>query len=193
MEDTKELEQYFEDFAPMISNIKRRLKYKWFAVEPEDIESLVNLAIVKLWKRNKKEHFILTKANLLKIAERAIIKEICRRSECEVKILRDPDNGKRKKLVTLMPLVSTEESIGDELTVGDILVDPEPSPEEQLLADEDLAEKRMLVLGIITERTYNQLCFEYENKCVSQEHLNLIQKIKKEIKKNEQNYVSREL
>ena len=193
MDNQNSLEGYLEDFAPMISNVRRKLKYKWFAVEPNDIDSIVNLVIVKLWNKNKKESFVLTKTNLLKIAERAIIKEICRKSECEVKILRDPDNGKRKKLVTLMPLVSTEESIGDELTIGDILVDPEPSAEEQLLAEEDVAEKRMLVLGIITERTYNQLCFEYENKCVSQEHLNLIQKIKKEIKKNEQNYFSREL
>ena len=193
MDNQNNLEGYLEDFAPMISNVRRKLKYKWFAVEPNDIDSIVNLVIVKLWNKNKKESFVLTKTNLLKIAERAIIKEICRKSECEVKILRDPENGKRKKLVNLMPVMSMEEHIGDELILADILVDPSPSIEDILIADEEIAEKKQIVLGIITERTYNQLCFEYENKCVSQEHLNLIQKIKKEIRRNEQNHVSREL
>ena len=193
MDNQNSLEGYLEDFAPMISNVRRKLKYKWFAVEPNDIDSIVNLVIVKLWNKNKKESFVLTKTNLLKIAERAIIKEICRKSECEVKILRDPENGKRKKLVNLMPVMSMEEHIGDELILADILVDPSPSIEDILIADEEVAEKKQIVLGIITERTYNQLCFEYENKCVSQEHLNLIQKIKKEIRRNEQNHVSREL
>lgn len=193
MEDTKKLEQYLEDFAPMIANIKRRLKYKWFAVEEDDISSLVNLVIIKLWRKNKKPEFILTKQNLTKIAERAIVKEICRKSECGVKILRDPESGKRQKIVSLLPVVSVEEGIGDELTIGDVLVDPSPSIEDILIEREDLAEKKAKVLDIITERTYVQLCFEYENKCVSQEHLNLIQKIKKEIKKNEQDLSSREL
>lgn len=193
MEDIKKLEQYFEDFAPMISNIKRRLKYKWFAVEPDDIDSLVNLVILKLWRKNKKPDFVLTKQNLTKIAERAVAKEVYRRSECGVKILRDPETGKRQKLVSILPMVSLEESLGDELTIGDLLIDPSPSIEDILIEKEDLAEKKKLVLEVITERTYNQLCFEYENKCVSQEHLNLIQKIKKEIKKNEQNLFDREL
>lgn len=193
MDNQNSLEGYLEDFAPMISNVRRKLKYKWFAVEPNDINSIVNLVIVKLYNKNKKESFVLTKTNLLKMAERAIIKEICRKSECEVKILRSPEKGKRKKLVNLMPVMSMEEHIGDELILADILVDPSPSIEDILIADEELAEKKQIVLGIITERTYNQLCFEYENKCVSQEHLNLIQKIKKEIRRNEQNHVSREL
>lgn len=193
MEDIKALEQYLEDFAPMISNIKRRLKFKWFAVEDDDIDSLVNLVIVKLYRKNKNPKFVLTKNNLTKIAERAIAKEICRRSECGVKILKDPETGKRQKLVSILPIVSMEESIGDELTIEDLLVDPTPSIEDLLIEKEDLAEKKRLILGVITERTYSQLVFEYENKCVSQEHLNLIQKIKKEIKKNEQDYLSREL
>lgn len=193
MEDIKGLEQYLEDFAPMISNIKRRLKYKWFAVEQDDIDSIVNLVIVKLYRKNKKPEFVLTKNNLTKIAERAIAKEICRRSECGVKILKDPETGKRHKLVSILPVVSMEESLGDELTIGDLLMDPTSSIEDLLIEQEDLAEKKKLVLGVITERTYSQLVFEYENKCVSQEHLNLIQKIKKEIKKNEQDYPDREL
>ena len=196
MEDAsrmKQLEQYLEDFAPMISNIKRRLKYKWFAVEEDDIGSLVNLVILKLWRRNKKPEFVLTKENLTKMAERAIVKEICRKSECGVKILRDPETGKREKVVSLLHISSLEENIGEDVTIGDILVDPSPSVEDIMMEEEDLAEKRAIVLGIITERTYKQLCFEYENKCVSQEHLNLIQKIKKEIRKNEQNQLDREL
>lgn len=193
MENVKELERYIEEFAPMISNIKRKLHYKWFAVDADDIDSLVNLAIVKLFRRNKNKAFILTKSTLSRIAERAIVKEICRRSECEVKILRDPETNKRKKEIVLVPTISTEESIGEELTIGDLLVDPTPSIEDLLIEQEDFAHKKAILLGIITERTYNQLLFEYENKCVSQEHLNLIQKIKKEIKKNEQDYFDREL
>ena len=193
MENAHQLERYLEDFAPMISNIKRKLKYKWFAVEGSDIDSLVNLVIVKLWRKNKKPEFVLTKSNLTRVAERAIVKEICRRSECGVKILRDPISGKREKIVSVYPVISTEEPIGDELTFGDTLVDPSPSIEDILIEEEDMANKKAIVLGIITERTYKQLCFEYENKCVSQEHLNLIQKIKKEIRKNEQNMLDREL
>ena len=193
MGNINQLEQYLEDFAPMISNIKRQLHYKWFAVEPQDVDSLVNLVIVKLWRRNKNDKFVLTKSSLIRIAERAIAKEVCRRSECGVKILKDPITGKRQKTVSTLPIVSIEEPIGEDITLGDTIVDPSPSIEEIIEQQEDLEEKRNLVLGVITERTYKQLCFEYENKCVSQEHLNLIQKIKKEIKKNEQNNFSREL
>ena len=193
MGDIKVLEQYFEDFAPMISNVKQRLKFKWFAIEEDDINSLVNLAIVKLFRKNKNPNFVLTKNNLTKISERAIAKEICRRPECQVKISKDPETGKREKLVSIIPIVSMEESIGDGLTVGEYIADPTPSMEDILIKEEELRNKRNLVLGVITERTYSQLLFEYENKCVSQEHLNLIQKIKKELKKNEQNYFNREL
>ena len=79
-----------------------------------------------------------------------------------------------------------EEPIGEDIVLADIIPDTSPTPQEMIEDEEDLKEKKDLVLAIISERTYKQLVFEYEHKCVSQENLNLIQKIKKVVKNYEQ-------
>ncbi len=182
MKDIKELEQFLIEFNPMIEGVKRRLSRKWFALESEEIGSLVNLAIQKLWRKNKNEVFVLTKKTLTIVAERAIIKQICREPSVEVHISED-ENGKRTKLFSIHQTMYLDAEVEEGLTLLDMVRDETPTIEEQIEKDEELEEKKGMVLAIISERTYKQLCFEYDNKCVSQEHLNLIQKIKKEIEK----------
>ena len=181
MKDIKQLERYLDDFTPMINGVKKRLAYKWFALEADDVGSLVNLAILKLWRKNKNENFVLTKNTLLVVSERAIIKQICQASNVEVTIKED-ETGKRKKNFTLHPLAYLDAVIEDDLTLGDMIADGSPSIEDILISEMEFQERKAMVLKVISERVYKQLCFEYENKCVSQENLNLIQKIKKEIK-----------
>lgn len=182
MKDIKELEKFLIDFAPMIMGVKRQLARKWFALEDEEIGSLVNLAIHKLWRKNKNEVFILTKKTLTTVAERAIIKQICREPSVEVHIVED-ETGKRVKHFTIHQTSYLDAEVEEGLTLMDLVSDDTISFEDQLENEAEFNEKKDIVLAIISERTYKQLCFEYENKCVSQEHLNLIQKIKKEIQK----------
>ena len=181
MKDNKELLQFLETFAVMIAGVKRRLALKWFALDKDEIDSLVNMSIFKLWRKNKHETFVLTKKTLSCIAERAIIKQICKEPNVEVHITKE--NGKREKKVTVHPLSSLDAEIEDGISLLDILPDVDFSIDEAIIQDETVKEQKSLVLAVISERTYKQLCFEYENKCVSQENLNLIQKIKKELAK----------
>ena len=81
------------------------------------------------------------------------------------------------------PLSSLDAEVEDGVTLLDILPDVDFSIDGAIIQDETVNEQKSLVLAVISERTYKQLCFEYENKCVSQENLNLIQKIKKELAK----------
>lgn len=185
MKDQRELEDFLRDFKPMIEGVKRRLIRKWFALEAEEIESLVNLSIYKLWRKNKKEKFILTKGALTQVAERAVIKQICKAPNVEVKISYDK-KGKRKKTIEVHPLSYLDDVVGDDITLMDLIPDDSPTPQEVMEEEEEFKERKALVLAIISERTYKQLVFEYEHKCVSQENLNLIQKIKKAVAKHEQ-------
>lgn len=180
------LDQFMTDYKPMIDGVKRRLSQKWFALERDEIASLVDMAIFKLWRKNKKDTFVCTKKVLQTVSERAIIKQICHQPNVEVKIVID-ENGKRHKKVELHQTAYLDAEIDEDVTLMDIIPDDRPSIEDEIIEECDLQEKRAMVLAIISERTYKQLCFEYENKCVSQENLNLIQKIKKAVLKHEHN------
>lgn len=182
MKDIKELEQFLIDFAPMINGVKNRLARKWFALEDEEVGSLVNLSIHKLWRKNKNEVFVLTKKTLTTVAERAIIKQICKEPHIEVHIVEN-EKGKRVKNFIIHPTLYLDAEVEESITLLDMVPNEDLNIEEELEKTEEFNEKKALVLGVISERTFKQLCFEYENKCVSQEHLNLIQKIKKEIQK----------
>lgn len=184
MEDEKQLEAFCRDYEPMIKGVKRRLARKWFALEPQEIESLVNLTIFKLWRKNKKDVFILTKQVLQVTAERAVIKQILRAPNVEVTVTKD-EMGKKHKKVQVHQDSYLDAEVDDGLLLMDVIPDSSPDILDQICKDEEMEEQKQLVLAVISERTWKQLCFEYENKCVSPSNLNLIQKIKRMVNKNE--------
>lgn len=184
MKDERQLEAFIKEYEPMIKGVKRRLIQKWFALEPQEIESLVNLTIFKLWRKNKKDDFILTKKVLQLTSERAVIKQILRAPNVEVKLVKD-EQGRVKKKVNVHQTAYLDQEVDDGLCLMDTIPDDSPTVLDTICENEELEEQKALVLTVISERTWKQLCFEYENKCVSQSNLNLIQKIKRMVNKNE--------
>jgi hypothetical protein len=171
-----ELTLWMETYEPMIKSAKRLLSNKWFALEPDEIGGIINLSIMKLFKKNKHDVFVLTKSVLLQVGERAIIKRIMK----EPGTITEVDKETHKKRVTPNTPASLDELDTNGLprldSIG-VYIDPMQDEDERL----DLEDKKNQVLTIITQRCYDQLIFEYENKCVTPQNLNLIQKIKREL------------
>ena len=178
-------EQWREQWKDMISNTKALLVRKWFAMEAEDVRSIVDLQITKAYKKAKAkgvDKFVLTPSTIITFTNRALKKEIGRMPGVEKQFERDPETGKTKKKLIYHGCTSLDATTSyedrDSTPLVDLLESDEPSAFELLEKQEILEEQKKLVLKYMSQRTYDQLVFEYQNHCVTPAHLNFINKLK---------------